>query len=111
MKRPNDVLFVGMGSGNALVFDVEKLDGDTWDPTSIESVTIRAEPPSHVAKSFTNTTISDQTAAGLVVTYPLDSEDLDEVGPWRFYLQLTNADGDIVRTLTDQRDVKAEFGL
>lgn len=111
MSCSNDALYVGMGAGNGLLFEVRLQDGDTWDPTSIETVEIRALPPSQVAKTFDVTTIVDQSAAGFDVEYPLDEADLDEAGEWRFYLKLIDGDGDVVRTVTQSRIVKAEFGL
>lgn len=111
MSAANNALYVGMGPKHGLLFEVRKLTGDTWDPTDVETVTIRAMPPSGTAKDLTNTTISNQDADGLDVEYPLDTEDLDEAGEWRFYLQMFDADLDHVRTICEARIVKAEFGL
>ncbi len=111
MSCSNDALYVGMGAGNGLKFEVRLQEGDTWDPEAIEEVEIRALPPSQVAKTFTLTTIVDQSAEGFDVEYPLDEDDFDEAGEWRFYLKLINGDGDVVRTVTQARVVKVEFGL
>ena len=111
MSAAYNALYVGIGPKHRLFFEVRKLTGDTWDPTDVVSVTIRAMPPSGTPKDLTNTTISNQDADGLDVEYPLDTDDLDEVGEWVFYLKMFDADDDHVRTICEARVVKAEFGL
>ena len=112
MSSVNDALYIGMGPPNGLLFEVRKLDGDTWDPTVVATVSIRALPPSGVAKTFAGTISSgSQSATGLDVEYALAEDDLDEVGEWRFYLKLIDADDGVVRTICQARTVRAEFGL